>query len=198
VSGLAVSGSGFAISGGSCAGAAFELEIGASCDVQLTYTANDLDADAGALDFSADAPSNIASVALAGTGVQGSLSVSPAMLDFGDVRVGTDSDTQQVTFANTGSAPLEVSALVVSGATFSAVGGDCALEGFELQPEASCTVMVVFAPAELGSATGSMTFSTEAPSDASQVELVGNGVMGALTVDPLALDFGDIQVGTSS
>src|SRR5690606_38038527 len=91
VSGLAVSGSGFAISGGTCAGAAFELAIGASCDGQRTFPASDLDAPVCALDFNAGPPSNIPSVVLAGSGVQGSLRVSPAMLDFGDVRVGSDS-----------------------------------------------------------------------------------------------------------
>src|SRR5690606_37839578 len=114
------------------AGSAFELAIGASCDVQLTYTANDLDVDTGALDFGADAPSNIEAVTLSGDGIQGNLQVSPTNIDFGDVLVGATSAAQAVTLTNAGSAAMNISGLAVSGSGFAISGGSCAGAAFEL------------------------------------------------------------------
>src|SRR5690606_11537927 len=141
--------SGFAVAGGTCAGSAFELAIGASCDVQVTYTANDLDADAGALDFNADAPSNIEAVTLAGDGIQGNLQVSPASIDFGDVLVGATSAAQAVTLTNPGSSTLFPSTTLVRSSCFAVAGGTCAGSAFELAIGASCDVQVTYTANDL-------------------------------------------------
>src|SRR5690606_12661079 len=152
----AVSGTGFSVAGGSCAGSAFELAIGASCDLQLTYTANDLDADVGALDFNADAPTNIVSVALSGSGIQGNLQVSPASIDFGDVLVGATSSAQAVTLTTAGSAATTVSRSAVSGSGFSVGGGTCAGAAFELAIGASCDVQLTYTASDLDADVGAL------------------------------------------
>src|SRR5690606_6013227 len=198
VSGLAVSGSGFAISGGSCAGAAFELAIGASCDVQLTYTANDLDADVGALDFNSDAPSNIPSATLSGDGIQGNLQVSPANIDFGDVLVGATSAAQSVTLTNAGSAAMNVSGLAVSGSGVAISGGSCEGAAFELEIGASCDVQATYTVNDLDADVGALDFNADAPSDIASVALAGSGIQGNLQVSPANIDFGDVLVGATS
>src|SRR5690606_19167064 len=181
-----------------CAGAAFELEIGASCDVQVTYTANDRDADAVALDFSADAPSNIASVALSGSGIQGNLHVSPASIDFGDVLVGAPSAAQAVTLTNAGSAAMNVSGLAVSGSGFAISGGTCAGAAFELEIGASCDVQLTYTASDLDADVGARKSDAEGPSDIARGALSGRGIQGNLQVSPTSIAFGDVLVGSTS
>src|SRR5690606_24431529 len=181
-----------------CAGAAFELEIGASCDVQVTYTANDRDADAVALDFSADAPSNIASVALSGSGIQGNLHVSPASIDFGDVLVGAPSAAQAVTLTNAGSAAMNVSGLAVSGSGFAISGGSCAGAAFELEIGASCDVQLTYTANDLDADAGALDLNADAPTNTASVVLSRSGIQGNLQVSPASIDFGDVLVGATS
>ena len=94
--------------------------------------------------------------------------------------VGTSSAGQAVTLANTGSAPIVVSAINVAGSFAIASGGTCPNAPVTLAPGASCTENVVYTPTASGASTGRVAFG------------------GAGVVQQAVLLAGNSGVGTSS
>ncbi|HTJ67515.1 MAG TPA: discoidin domain-containing protein [Actinospica sp.] len=99
------------------------------------------------------------------------LTASPSSLSFGNVNVGSTSSAQSVTVSNPGSTAASVSSVSVSGA-FSQTN-TC---GSSIAAGGSCTVSVKFAPTAAGSATGSLSVASSAPSSPLTVGLSGTGV----------------------
>lgn len=114
----------------------------------------------------------------------------PASLDsrnaaFGDVTLGA-SATRTVTLTNSGENPLTLGPLTTAGGGFSVSGGSC-LTGSEYAPGASCTVIVGFAPASAGAATGTLTLPYTAIGGGEPLVVALSGAGVAATVPPPAL-----------
>ena len=93
---------------------------------------------------------------------------------FGDLTVGgTASGT--ITITNRDDATVRLGTIVATGAGFSATGGTCAA-GLVLAPGATCTVVVAFAPAAAGAASGTLTVTPSGGADPATVALSGTGV----------------------
>ena len=127
--------------------------------------------------------------------------VSGGPLAFGNVVVGTNSPTQTLTLHNTGAVNLTAITITVT-APFNrpagAAGGTC---GATLTPAAAtCTINVRFSPTAAGSATGSVTITSNATVSGSPVALSGTGVAAThlATVSPNPLAFGNWPAGTTS
>ncbi|HSC28656.1 MAG TPA: choice-of-anchor D domain-containing protein [Vicinamibacterales bacterium] len=84
-------------------------------------------------------------------------SVSPTSLTFGSLPIGTTSAPQAVTIANTGSAPLQVSGVSVSG-SFSSTQ-NCASRS--IAPGSSCSEFVTFSPLSVGFHAGALSFTSD-------------------------------------
>jgi alpha-1,3-glucanase-like protein/F5/8 type C domain-containing protein/centrosomal CEP192-like protein len=108
------------------------------------------------------------------------LTASPSSLSFGDVTTGQDSSAQTVTITNPGSSSVSISQLAVSGPF--AQTNTC---GTSLGANATCTVSVQFEPTAAGSATGTISVASSAPSSPLTVALSGTGVS---TTTDLALN----------
>ncbi len=79
------------------------------------------------------------------------ITVGPTFHDFGTVYVGEVSSAQTFTVSNTGTADLEISEVYLTGTNpseFSIQNDNCS--GLSIIPSESCTVEVVFSPAETG------------------------------------------------
>jgi trimeric autotransporter adhesin len=103
-------------------------------------------------------------------------SVSPESLTFGPQGVGTTSAAQTVTVTNTGGAPLQMSAVAVSG-PFTATQ-NC-LSASPIAPGASCVESIAFAPTTGGAASGTLTFTDNSGGTAGTIQnvpLTGVGV----------------------
>jgi hypothetical protein len=145
-----------------------------------------------------------------GTGV---LSASTSTLDFGSVEVGS-SATQALTLTDTGTAPVTISGVGVSGTGFNLVGG-----GFSgtVAVGQSVSVQLEFAPQSAGSISGSITVTSDASSvsaasttttsmitsEASnkssfKVTLHGNATQALVSISPAPLSFSNVAVGQSS
>ena len=130
-------------------------------------------------------------VALQGTGTFPLLSVAPLSLAFGDQRASTPSQPRNVTLTNTGTDPLHLGAPSIGA-------------GFSVQPASavtlpagvSATYAVTFAPAAAGSASSSLTFSSDV--GPVTVPVAGRGTVPGASLSATALAFGDQRVGTSS
>jgi hypothetical protein len=136
------------------------------------------------------------SIALAGSGVQAGLNVSPATFNFGSLVEG-QTKSQKFSITNNGSASLTIQDLVISGAGYSVSG---LTTPATLAAGQSASFTAEFAPTAPGSLGGVVTISSNAPSSPAKVALSGTGIAASLTLttSPVQLAFGSINAGNSS
>ena len=133
-------------------------------------------------------------VTLAGTGVSstGQLQASPAGLNFGTQQTGSTAALME-TIVNSGSAAVTISQVAVSGTgfTFSGINPPVTLASGQ-----SVTFNVAFAPQTGGSASGSLSVSSNASNSMLGIPLSGSGsAPGQLTASPSTASFGNVVVG---
>jgi hypothetical protein len=99
------------------------------------------------------------------------LTASPSSLSFGNELTGSTSPAQTVTVSNLGSTAASVSSISASGpfAETNTCGSTIAANG-------SCTVSVTFTPTATGSASGTLSVASSAPSSPLTVALSGTGI----------------------
>jgi hypothetical protein len=85
------------------------LAAGANCTVNVVFTPNSTTTRTASLTVRAAAPAVSGSVALTGTTVIPTASVSPAAIAFNPQPINTTSGTQTVTFTNMGTVPVVIS-----------------------------------------------------------------------------------------
>lgn len=101
------------------------------------------------------------------------LSVSPNPFDFGSHSLNTTT-TQTFTVANTGTAPLAVGQLSLSGAPdFKMATDNCS--GTTVSPSANCTVQVSFTPTSEGGQSATLAIPSDDPDGTAAVSLTGVG-----------------------
>jgi hypothetical protein len=129
----------------------------------------------GAVSIVSNAPNSPATIALSGTGIATSytISVNPGSLSFGSVNKGSTA-AQSFTITNTGNSNVAISGVAATGAGYSIVSGAGAVT---LSPNQSTSVSVQFAPSVGGSASGSATVLSNATGGGSTVSLSGTGVV---------------------
>jgi phosphatidylethanolamine-binding protein (PEBP) family uncharacterized protein len=173
------------------------VTAGGNCTISVTFTATATGARSGVLTITDDAPGSPHTVALSGNGTQPRVSLTPESLDFGEQRVGTRSASQPVTLSNTGTAPLHLTSISITGADRSdfAQTNTC---GARVAAGANCTLSVTFKPRAAGSRTGAVTITDDAPNSPQTVALSGNGTQPRVSLTPGSLDFGGQRVGTTS
>lgn len=133
------------------------------------------------------------------TVLQGELSITPAAIDFGDLLPGSSSVAEMVVLANTGEATLQVTSFPAPPAPFSrqAFGSCPDTVPFALAAGADCVVYYLFQPTTAGDFTEVLVIEDDA-GGSTAVTLTGTGAIGQLAVAPAALDFGDVDVDTTS
>lgn len=148
----------------------------------------------GSISIASNAANSPLTVPLSGTGVPPALGVSPGSINFGNVTVGNNS-SQAVTLTNTGTGNLTVSQATVSGAGFSISGLSLPLT---LTARQTITFSATFAPTTAGSASGTISITSNAANSPLIVPLSGTGVTLLLSATPSSLSFGNVTVGGSS
>jgi hypothetical protein len=169
------------------------VTVGGNCTISVTLTATATGARSGVLTITDDAPGSPHTVTLSGTGIEPAVSLAPPSLNFGNQRVGRSSAPQTVTLTNTGTAPLNITSMVLSN-DYSQTN-TC---GSPLAVAASCTINVTFSPTTTGARSGSLTITDDAPGSPHTVALSGNGTQPRVSLTPESLDFGEQRVGTRS
>ena len=195
ISSANITGSGFSVSG-----ITFPLSLpsGGTTTADVTFSPATAGAAGGSLSFTSDAPNSPTSLSLSATGTQGRLSLNPTSINFGDVTVGSNG-SRNVTLSNSGDATLTVWSANVTGGQFSVSGLSFPVS---LNPGATTTANVAFSPAAEGAVTGSISFVSDGSNSPTTFSLSGAGVPppapGQLTLNPAGLDFGSVNVGSSS
>ncbi|HSC44886.1 MAG TPA: choice-of-anchor D domain-containing protein [Candidatus Acidoferrum sp.] len=191
ISQLAATGTGISVSGIS-SGAT--LAPAQTVPLTVSYAAS-----AGAVSGSISVTSSqgvSASDAVTGTGVQGSLSVTPGSASFGSVVTGS-TNTQTIQLSNTGTATLAISQATVTGSGFSLNGLSLPMN---LAPGQTATFNAQYAPTAAGSVTGAISIVSNAPNSPATVGLSGTGIASTntLSVNPASLSFGSVNDGSTA
>ncbi len=161
------------------------LGAGQTTSFNVAYVPSSAGSVAGSLSLVSDAPNSPTTLALSGTGVAATLQLttSPTSLSFGNVTVG--SSTQTVTLTNSGNSSVSISQVQVSSPDFSTSGLTLPMT---LLAGQSTTFIVAFTPAGGGSVTGSVSVVSNAANSPAIINLSGVGVhLVTLNWDPSTL-----------
>ena len=167
-----VSGTGFAASGLSLP---MTLSPKQSATFTMTFAPAATGSSSGVLAVVSSADNSPLNIALSGTGTaQGQLSVTPTSLSFGNVVVGA-SGSLNGTLGASGSS-VTISAASINSKEF-------ALSGISVPTTLSAgqtaSFAVTFKPAASGTASGTLSFSSDAGNSPTTQALTGNGVVAA-------------------
>ena len=157
----------------------FTVFAGDSVILTLSFSAPAVGTAQGTMTITSNATDNpTLIVPLQGNGIGATASyaaVTPTTLNFGNVTVGANG-TQTATVESFGPAPLNVSAVSVSGAAFHLTAPQAA---FTLPVNSTQAIEVEFSPAGNGPQTGTLTIASDDPAHATlTVPLTGTGVGG--------------------
>ena len=194
ISALAATGSGFTASGLTLPAT---LTAGQSVSFSVKFSPTSSGSATGSLAITSNASNSALNVPLSGTGLTpGQLTAAPASLSFGSIATSSNASLTE-TLSNSGGSALTISQIISAGTGFAFSGITPPLT---LNPAQSVTFPVSFAPQSVGSATGSLTITSNASNPAVSVALTGTGtgtVPGQLAVAPSSINFGSITMGTT-
>jgi len=172
------------------------LGIGASCSIGVVFAPSTAGIHSGILSLvDADA---LHSVSLQGTGVAGTLTMSPTSIVFYDATLNTTTVARDIALTNTGSGSLKLGTITVTDDF--AVSTNC--NGISLAAGAACTLSATFTPKSAGAHAGMLSIPSDSNGIVGSVStavLTGNG-KGTfnITLMPTAVDFGTQPIGSAS
>jgi len=148
-------------------------------------------------DANAAVPPAQVTVSAVATAPQPQLIVNPVVLAAGSATVGSKTSST-VTLSNAGTMNLTISAITVSGASFSVSG----VTTPAVIASGQSTVMnVIYAPSAGQTDSGSIAITSNDPASPTTIPVSGTGtsaLVGHLTLTPSTLAFGNVNVGGNS
>lgn len=180
------------------------LAAGGSCTVSVTFTPTAMGARAASVSITDSAVDSPQTVSLSGTGIAPgpAVGLTPSSLSFGSQLLNTSSEAQSTTLTSTGTAPLTISSVAITGLNLDdfAQTNTCPLAPSTLAPGATCTISVTFRPAATGARTAAVTINDDAAGSSQNVTVSGTGAQPAPAVSlaPSSLSFGGQLTGTTS
>lgn len=153
-----------------------------NCVVSVSFRPTSLGLKVASLIIASNAFRSPATVPLSGTGVAAApiITVTPSAVAFADQLVGSTSASQALAIRNTGSAPISISSLVLSGpnATAFVRTGNCTT----VAVNATCTTSLSFRPTVAGPASATLTINSNAyQRAATPVPLSGTGIVTTIS-----------------
>ncbi|MGB2665341.1 MAG: choice-of-anchor D domain-containing protein, partial [Candidatus Acidiferrum sp.] len=154
------------------------LKAGASCVLGVGYVP-DHDDSIGAITSTSvvitdNAAGSPQSVPLQAETINPKASLSSTFLSFGSQKVGTTSTGKTVTVTSTGTSPLVLSSITVTGAYTPASSTTCAANT-TLAPTQSCSITVDFKPTKSGLQAGAVNISDNTLVGKHVILLTGTG-----------------------
>lgn len=192
ISQIGISGTGFSMSG---VAVPMTLSAGQSTALQATFAPKAAGPVSGGITITSDAQATSSSIALSGTGVSATytMSLTPGSVSFGNINVGSKA-SQTVQLANTGNSSITVTQVAASGAGVSVSGASVPLT---LASSQSVPLTVTFAPGVIGPVSGSITV-TNSDGVNTVAAVTGSGVQASLSVTPASADFGSVVTGSTN
>jgi hypothetical protein len=159
--------------------------LGASktCTILVVFQPTATGSRAGSLTVTDSAPNGSQSASFTGTGTD-PVTIVPSTLAFGDLGVGATSAPKIVTFTNTPTTQVTITA-ISTNSPFQIQSKTCPLSPMSLSGDSSCTVSVIFLPTSAGASGGKLTFTDTGAASPQSVSLTGTGVaLKSITVSP--------------
>jgi len=187
----------FGIVSDHCSGTS--VAAGSNCTLGVTFHPTELGSPTAIVSVASNATSGSNSATLTGFATAPAATIAPASHDFGNQPVGSSTNVEQFDVSNTGTAPLTVTGVNVSGAN----AGDFPVdtEGCTAQPVTPtnhCTIRVHFTPTAAGARSAMLTVTDDASGSPHTVTLTGTGTAPAVSIAPASHDFSDEAVGSTS
>jgi len=167
------------------------LPAGKSCQIQVTFSPTTTGLRSASLYVNYKGLGSPQTVALSGTGVDLTVTLTPSKLTYGVQLVNTTSQPQTATLTNTGSEAVSISS--ISTASPFGQTNNCPSS---LNPNSSCQIQVTFTPTSGGPAKGTLYVYDNAQGSPQTVALSGIGTVVKLS--PIGINFGNQKVGTKS
>ena len=180
-------------------GVSFKPQTAGAASGTISATSSASLSASGSSSASISTPPKTISIALAGTGsaAAGQLSASPMSVSFAGTQVGKTASLP-VTITNSGSSAVQLSQALASGAAFAVSGFSAPLT---LQPGQTAVANVVYSPTATGTASGSLTLTSNASNPNVMIPLAGTATAattaGSVSATPSSLSFGSVQAGSS-
>ncbi len=187
---ISVNGAGYSASG---LNTPTTIAVGRSATFSLLFAPTTAGVLGGTVSIASDAPSSPNVVAVSGTGVAASVTISrsPSSISFGSVRSGSSS-SKSVTITNSGNASLTISQVNVNAKDVTASGIS---SGLTLTPGQNAALNLTFNPSASETVTGNVTVMSTQGSSA-VIPVTGSGVQAGLTLTPSSVNFGNVTVGS--
>ena len=178
------------------------LAVNASCTINVTFTPTATGTRSATLVLTDNDPASPQNVPLSGTGTNGSASITltPTSLTYSSQLVGTTSAVQTITVKSTGTTPVSISSIALSGANPGdfAQTNNCPAGSSTLAVNASCTISVTFTPTANGTRTGTLTVNSNASGMAPSTSLSGTAIAPVASLSPTSLAFATLRLNTTS
>ncbi len=168
-----------------------DLAPGAEASIELRFTPVQRGSEGDTLKLRSNDPdAGAVAIPLRGTAVEAELSLSPAHIDFGPVRLSGFRDTT-VVLSNMGNTPLSLRSVSFDSSAFEVLG----FSPRQLAAGQRLALGVRFRPSRIGDLAGRLTVLSDAARNP-RVEVLATGVGNApvLRANPTALDFGAGQL----
>lgn len=157
------------------------VPTGTNCTISVTFTPTATGGRSATLNINSNDPVNpLITVALTGTGVVPVAGVSPTTLTFAPLqKLNTTSAPQAVTLSNTGTAPLGITSIMLTGVNASEFAIQSNACGTSLAFSSNCAINVTFKPLTNGLKSAALTIISNDPASPTiNVAITG---MGPLT-----------------
>ena len=165
------------------------LEVGASCKISVVFNPAVAGSASAALSISTGNGAGTQTVALSGTGVVPSYSLSANSVTFGPQALNGTSAPLPMSVTNTGQVSVSILSIVLSsgGTQRFSQTNSC---GTSIAVGASCTVNFVFNPAVSGSASATLSINAGNGAGTQSVALSGTGAALSFSVSAPSVAFG--------
>jgi hypothetical protein len=191
ISQASVTGTGFSMVGSP---AGQTIQPGQSFSFTAQFSPTSVGNATGSISVASNAPNSPMTIALTGSGTVPGLGVSPAAVNFKGVVVG-NSATATLNLSNTGSAAVTISQASVTGTGFTISG---LAAGLTIQPGQNSSFAAQFQPTSTGSASGSISISSNSPNSPMTIALTGTGTQPEIGAIPSSAPFGNVTVGNTN
>jgi hypothetical protein len=166
---------------------------GASCTITIVFTPTAAGSQIATVVLTDSL--GVQTIDLTGTSVAPAVSLSAVTLPFANQPVSTSSAPQAVVMQNTGTAPLPITSISLTGPN----AGDFSQTntcGTSLSAGASCSVSVIFTPSSFGNKTAALVLTDSVGTQS--VDVSGTGTAALAALSPASLTFPNQPVGTPS
>lgn len=189
---LAVTGSGYSVSG---LATPATVAAGSNVTFSVLFAPTTAGGLSGTVSITSNAPNSPNVVALSGTGVAATVTLSsnPTSVSFASVNAGSSS-SKNVTITNSGNSSLTISQVTVNAKDFGASGITTPLT---LAAGQNAGMSVSFSPTASENITGNITIATSQGASA-VIPVSGTGVQPALSITPSSASFGSVTLGSPS